>query len=63
MLSPSIVPFVATLGAFEALLVWYWVDLKLGQVLSYGAVLGIFSIVAGRQALASIGERRVSIRK
>ncbi|KAF8889711.1 Dolichyl-diphosphooligosaccharide--protein glycosyltransferase subunit Swp1 [Infundibulicybe gibba] len=59
LFSPSILPFISTLGAFEVLLVWYWVDLKLGQVLLYGAVLGLVTIFAGKQALASIGDRRV----
>ncbi|GLB42362.1 putative oligosaccharyltransferase subunit Ribophorin II [Lyophyllum shimeji] len=59
LLSPSIVPFIATLGAFEALLIWYWVELKLGQVLSYSAVLGLVTIFAGKQALSKIGDRRV----
>ncbi|KAG6865963.1 hypothetical protein C0991_010219 [Blastosporella zonata] len=58
--SPSIFPFVATLGAFEALLVWYWVDLKLGQVLAYGAVLGLVTIFTGKQALSKIGDNRIN---
>ncbi|KAG6811844.1 hypothetical protein H0H92_005576 [Tricholoma furcatifolium] len=57
--SPSVFPFIATLGAFEGLLVWYWVDLKLGQVLSYGAVLGLVTVLAGKQALSKIGESRL----
>jgi oligosaccharyltransferase complex subunit delta (ribophorin II) len=63
LFSPSIVPFTALIGAFEVLLVWYWVDLKLGQVLLYGSILSVFAIFAGRQALASIGRRRVGGRK
>ena len=59
LLSPSILPFIATLGAFEALLVWYWVDLRLGQVLLYGAILSVPTAVAGKRALAAVGERRV----
>jgi oligosaccharyltransferase complex subunit delta (ribophorin II) len=47
------------LGAFEGLLVWYWVDLKLGQVLLYGGVLGVVTALAGKNALATIGEKRV----
>ncbi|KAF8068876.1 oligosaccharyl transferase delta subunit [Lyophyllum atratum] len=59
LFSASILPFTLTLGAFEALLVWYWVDLKLGQVLSYGGVLGLVTIFAGRRALSKIGDHRV----
>ncbi|KAJ7169692.1 oligosaccharyl transferase delta subunit [Mycena filopes] len=59
LFSPSILPFTATLGAFEFLLVWYWVDLKLGQVLLYGGVLGVVTLFTGKTALASIGARRV----
>ncbi|KAI0070111.1 oligosaccharyl transferase delta subunit [Panus rudis PR-1116 ss-1] len=56
--NPRILPFVATLGAFEALLVWYWVDLKLGQVLLYGGILSIFAAFAGKQALTTKGDLR-----
>ncbi|TFK73474.1 oligosaccharyl transferase delta subunit [Pluteus cervinus] len=56
--SPSILPFIATLGAFEGLLFAYWVDLKLGQVLFYGAGLSLATIFTGKNALAAIGSRR-----
>lgn len=59
LLSPSIAPFVATLGAFEALLFWYWVDLKLGQVLLYGGILAIPTALAGKQALTTKGNWRL----
>jgi len=59
LLSPSILPFIVCLGAFEGLLFWYWVDLKLGQVLLYGAIISIPTIFTGKTALASIGSRRV----
>ncbi|KAJ7786113.1 oligosaccharyl transferase delta subunit [Mycena metata] len=59
LFSPSIFPFTATLGAFEVLLVWYWVELKLGQVLLYGGILGVATLFTGKTALASIGARRV----
>ncbi|KAF5379217.1 hypothetical protein D9615_005885 [Tricholomella constricta] len=59
LFSPGIFPFILTLGAFESLLVWYWVDLKLGQVLSYGGVLALVTIFTGKQALSKIGDRRV----
>ncbi|KAG8992073.1 hypothetical protein FRB94_013383 [Tulasnella sp. JGI-2019a] len=47
------IPFIACLAAFEGLLFWYWVDLYLGQVLTYGAVLGLLTAVAGKHALSS----------
>jgi len=59
LFSPSILSFILCLGAFEGLLFWYWVDLKLGQVLLYGAMLSIPTVFAGKTALASIGSRRV----
>ncbi|KIJ11737.1 hypothetical protein PAXINDRAFT_118842 [Paxillus involutus ATCC 200175] len=58
LVSPRILPFTALLGAFEVLLVWYWVDLKLGQVLLYGGMLAIPTIFAGKTALATTGEWR-----
>ncbi|KAG1862104.1 Oligosaccharyltransferase subunit Ribophorin II-domain-containing protein [Suillus subalutaceus] len=58
LFSLSIVPFTALLGAFEVLLVWYWVDLKLGQVLLYGGILAIPTVFAGKQALYATGEWR-----
>ncbi|KAF9528342.1 oligosaccharyl transferase delta subunit [Crepidotus variabilis] len=59
LFSPSILPFVASLGAFEGLLFWYWVDLKLGQVLLYGFMLSLPTFFAGKTALASIGSQRL----
>ena len=59
LFSPSILPFILCLGAFEGLLLWYWVDLKLGQVLLYGAVLSIPTVFAGNTALARIASRRI----
>ena len=56
--SPSIFPFILSLGAFEILLFTYWVKLKLGQVLLYGAILGVATIFTGRQALSSINAQR-----
>jgi len=58
--SPHVFPFILTLGAFEGLLLWYWVDLKLGQVLLYGGILSVFTGLAGKQALAKMAEWRVS---
>ncbi|KAI0346607.1 oligosaccharyl transferase delta subunit [Trametopsis cervina] len=58
LFSVNIFPFIATLGAFEGLLFWYWVDLKLGQVLLYGGILGLFTAAAGKQALATRADWR-----
>ncbi|KAK0203838.1 oligosaccharyl transferase delta subunit [Desarmillaria ectypa] len=63
LFSAKILPFTATLGAFEILLLWYWVDLKLGDVLLYGGVLGVFMIFTGKYALVSISERRLASQK
>ena len=52
-------PFTVSLSAFEGLLFWYWVDLKLGQVLAYGAALGLVTVVAGKKALEKRGAWRV----
>ncbi|KAG6335234.1 hypothetical protein ID866_3860 [Astraeus odoratus] len=55
LFSPHVVPFTVLLGAFEALLCWYWVDLKLGQVLLYGGILALPTVFAGKTALSTIG--------
>jgi len=59
LFSLSILPFIASLGAFEVLLIWYWIDLKLGDVLLYGGILSVATLFTGNAALASIGARRV----
>ncbi|PPQ89230.1 hypothetical protein CVT25_001309 [Psilocybe cyanescens] len=59
LFSPSILPFILSLGAFEALLFRYWVGLQIGQVLLYGAILTVPTVFAGKQALSSIGNRRL----
>lgn len=51
--SLHIFPFLASIAAFEGLLFWYWVDLKLGQVLLYGAGLGLVTAATGKSALAT----------
>lgn len=63
LFSSSIIPFTSTLAIFEVLLVWYWVDLKLGQVLLYGSVLGVVAVFTGHRALVSIGQRRLQTPK
>jgi oligosaccharyltransferase complex subunit delta (ribophorin II) len=59
LFSLRILPFTTLLAAFELLLVWYWVELKLGEVLLYGAILSVPTILAGKQALATMGDTRV----
>ncbi|KAG8688137.1 hypothetical protein FRC08_011600 [Ceratobasidium sp. 394] len=44
-------PFLLALFAFEGLLLTYWVKLRLGQVLSYGAILAVVAAGAGKRAL------------
>ena len=58
LFSPSILPFIASLGAFEGLLFTYWLKLRLGDVLLYGAILGVVTVFTGRQALSSIAAKR-----
>ncbi|CAG8752041.1 6545_t:CDS:2, partial [Acaulospora colombiana] len=50
----QIFPFVALLAVFEALLVTYWIRLKLPQVLTYGAILSVITAAAGKRALSAI---------
>ncbi|KAF5371595.1 hypothetical protein D9758_003496 [Tetrapyrgos nigripes] len=57
--SPSILPFTLSIGAFEFLLYKYWVELKLGDVLFYGAILGGVTVFTGRTALRAVEQRRV----
>ncbi|KAI0676458.1 oligosaccharyl transferase delta subunit [Trametes maxima] len=59
LFSPSILPFIATLASFEVLLASYWVGLRLGQVLLYGAILAVPTALTGKRALAAIGDRRL----
>lgn len=37
---------------------WYWLDLKLGQVLLYGAGLGVVAVLTGKTALVQVGRIR-----
>lgn len=60
LFSPRVLPFTALLGAFEVLLFWYWVELKLGQVLLYGGILAIPTVFAGRTALVTTGKWRTA---
>jgi len=47
-----------TLAAFEGLMFWYWVDLKLGQVLLYGGILTVVAVLTGKNALVTVGDNR-----
>ena len=38
---------------------WYWVELRLGQVLLYGAILSIPTALTGKRALAAVGDWRI----
>jgi len=60
LFSAKILPFTVTLVAFEGLLFWYWVDLKLGQVLLYGGILSLAAVLTGKTALVKIGEHRTA---
>jgi len=57
--SPSVVPFVVLLAGFEALLYKYWVNLKLGDVLLYGSVLGLVTLGVGKRALTALSNQRL----
>ncbi|KZS96321.1 oligosaccharyl transferase delta subunit [Sistotremastrum niveocremeum HHB9708] len=59
LFSSEVLPFVVLLGAFEYLLVQYWVSLKLPQVLSYGAILGFLTAATGKRALSSLSKWRL----
>ncbi|KAH8113864.1 oligosaccharyl transferase delta subunit [Phellopilus nigrolimitatus] len=59
LFSPQILTFISLLGAFEGLLLWYWVALRLGQVLAYGAVLGLLTVFSGNRALNVLAKWRV----
>jgi len=56
---PLILLFVGLLGSLEALLFLYWVQLRIGQVLLYGAILGSVTVAAGKSALGRVGRWRV----
>lgn len=60
LFSASVLPFTASLGVFEGLLFWYWLELRLGQILLYGTFAAVFTALTGKRALAKIGERRLA---
>lgn len=59
LFAPQVLPFTGLLAAFEALLLWYWIDLRLGQVLLYGAILAPFTAYSGKIALVAASEWRL----
>jgi oligosaccharyltransferase complex subunit delta (ribophorin II) len=61
LFSSEILPFVGLLAAMEALLVRYWIGLKLPQVLAYGAVVSVITAIAGKRALSAISKWRSHI--
>ncbi|KAI9509040.1 oligosaccharyl transferase delta subunit [Russula earlei] len=58
LFSPSVLSFLLSLGVIEGLLFWYWIELRLGQILLYGAGAATLALLTGKQALAGIAERR-----
>ena len=63
LLSLSILPFVLSLVLIEGLLFWYWVELRLGQILLYGSGAAALAVLTGKQALLGIAVRRTSSSK
>ncbi|KAF8586605.1 oligosaccharyl transferase delta subunit [Ramaria rubella] len=57
--SPAILLFVGLLASLEGLLFLYWVRLRLGEVLLYGAILGGVTVAAGKSALGRVGRWRI----
>ena len=63
LFSPSILSFVLSLALIEGLLLWYWVELRLGHILLYGSGAAALAALTGKQALVGIAARRTSSRK
>ncbi|KAH9164854.1 oligosaccharyl transferase delta subunit [Lactarius sanguifluus] len=58
LFSPSILSFVLSLALIEGLLLWYWVELRLGHILLYGSGAAALALLTGKQALVGIAVRR-----
>jgi oligosaccharyltransferase complex subunit delta (ribophorin II) len=58
LFSPSVLSFVLSLGLIEGLLFWYWIELRLGQILLYGSGAATLALLTGKQALVGIAKRR-----
>jgi oligosaccharyltransferase complex subunit delta (ribophorin II) len=54
---------VLSLALIEGLLLWYWVELRLGHILLYGSGAATLAILTGKQALVGIAARRTSSSK
>lgn len=52
-----------SLVLIEGLLFWYWVELRLGQILLYGSGAATLALLTGKQALLGIAVRRTSSSK
>ncbi|KAH9985505.1 Oligosaccharyltransferase subunit Ribophorin II-domain-containing protein [Russula vinacea] len=62
LFSISILSFVLSLALIEGLLFWYWIELRLGQILLYGSGAATLAVLTGKQALAGIAKRRTRSR-
>ncbi|KAI0298747.1 Dolichyl-diphosphooligosaccharide--protein glycosyltransferase subunit Swp1 [Multifurca ochricompacta] len=60
LFSPSVLSFVLSLTLIEGLLLWYWIELRLGHILLYGSGAAVLTVLTGKQALAGIAARRTS---
>ncbi|KAH9962937.1 oligosaccharyl transferase delta subunit [Russula dissimulans] len=58
LFSPSVLSFLFSLGLIEGLLFWYWIELRLGQILLYGSGAATLAVLTGKQVLAGIAKRR-----
>ncbi|KAH7096639.1 Dolichyl-diphosphooligosaccharide--protein glycosyltransferase subunit Swp1 [Auriculariales sp. MPI-PUGE-AT-0066] len=59
LFSPKILPFVALLAACEGLLFVYWVSLRLPDVLLYGSILAVPTLITGKRALGALVQWRL----
>jgi len=58
LFSPSILSFVLSLALIEGLLFWYWIELRLGEILLYGSGAATLALLLCKQALSGIATRR-----
>ncbi|KAI0277915.1 Oligosaccharyltransferase subunit Ribophorin II-domain-containing protein [Russula aff. rugulosa BPL654] len=58
LFSPSVLSFILSLALIEGLLFWYWIELRLGEILLYGSGAATLTLLTGKQALAGIAKRR-----
>jgi len=49
LFSLRILPFTTSLALLEGLLLWYWVELRLGQILLYGAGASVLTALTGNK--------------